>query len=60
MNEGCIELVTAKQALEGVDQDRMGSPQLNPAGLTERKHAFDEALPLLVAREYLGAQGNYG
>jgi hypothetical protein len=49
MDEGGIGLATGKQALEGVDQDRVGSTQLTPAGLTQRKHAFDESLPLLIA-----------
>jgi hypothetical protein len=49
MDEGGVGLVTGKQALEGVDQDRISSTQLNPACLTQRKHAFDESLPLLIA-----------
>jgi hypothetical protein len=49
MDEGGIGLVTGKQALEGVDQNRIGSPQLNSAGLTARKYAFEESLSLVIA-----------
>jgi hypothetical protein len=44
MDKGSVGLMTGKQALEGVELNRIRSTQLNPASLTERKHTFGESL----------------